>query len=161
ASFGMSTAELPQQGETINARHSDVGEDHVKGAAIHDHQRFRRIGSHLHLVTELPDTGSQMSSDAGVVVHDEDIRHKSLAQPRGKRSVNRLPQPTSLSRWTRPPCVSTMSRTIASPRPAAPPGPCRPCTNRSKIRSRWSLGIPGPLSETTTRTVSSSATASI
>jgi hypothetical protein len=75
----MPTAELTQQRETIHARHPNVGEDHVKYSAIHDRQRFCRIGSHLYLVTELPDTGSQMSSDASVVVHDEDTRHKRLA----------------------------------------------------------------------------------
>jgi hypothetical protein len=119
----MPAAQLPQQGETIHARHPDVGEDHVECAAIHDRQRFHGVGGDLHLVAELADTGSQVGPDAGVVVNDEDSRHGKLGQPRGKSSVKRLPRPTSLSRWMRPPWACTMSRTIASPSPATPPGP--------------------------------------
>ena len=88
-----------------------------------------------------------------VVLHDEDLRarHRSTGLS-GRVNSNVLPLPTSLSHQIRPPCISTKRFDSASPRPVPSRclAPASVCWNSSKIRSRSSAAMPGPLSATET-----------
>src|SRR5436190_20319095 len=90
-----------------------------------------------------------------VVLDDEDLRGgHGYIDLVGSVKTKVLPSPGSLSTQMRPPC-SSISR-FESARPSPVPSPCSTpvsdCWNSSKIRSRSSGSIPGPVSATATRT---------
>jgi hypothetical protein len=78
----------------------------------------------------------------------------SRRPPKARGQVTAIRAPLVGDRPTchRPPVARTIASAIARPRPA-PPGPSIARWKRSKIRSRWSSAMPGPLSSTVSRTL--------
>ena len=78
----------------------------------------------------------------------------------GHETLKRVPFPSSLSKLTEPPSLTTISRTMLRPKPVPPF--CRESeasawANLPKIRSRKASGIPAPRSITLMRRRRSSA----
>ena len=70
----------------------------------------------------------------------------------GTLTVKRAPPSVRLAASTEPSCAATIAATIANPKPVPPVARERLRStrqNRSKIRSNWSAGRPGPWSRTT------------
>ena len=97
-----------------------------------------------------------MLADVLLVVDDENGRHVASAlPPRGSSSVNRLPRPELALELDAP---AVRLHDVAHDREAEP-GARRvaasdDCAKRSKMRSRCSAGMPGPVSLTDSRTPS-------
>ena len=66
-------------------------------------------------------------------------------------SVKIAPGPELFRTSTLPRCASMIVFTMARPRPIPSVSTSLPLQNRSNIRSRWSMGTPGPWSATFTR----------
>ena len=117
--------DLAQQGQPVHARHVDVGQDHDQLAARSRRQaspapprpnaaKCMHVGALPHLAAEAL---AEQLGDIGLVIDDQDAdahARSSLAAAarrlRGRRTVNSVNSPGSLSTSIVPPCCCvTMS----------------------------------------------------
>src|SRR5262245_64306442 len=131
------------------------GEEHADAAGARcGGERERR---QLRLVAELGQEHAREHQGIG-------LHGVLLCHTRGRRMTNRAPPPACRSTVSVPPRAVTIERAIARPSPAPPMLPARAAsrrTNGSKIRSASASGTPGPVSSTTSSTVSRSCTTEI
>src|SRR5205823_11481265 len=140
---------LTKDGHPINAFHDQVSDDHIQIVCVKRRQCLLAARSHDDVPPFSLQVLTQNSDHLRVVVHEEyPRRHITSTLTSGTQTVNVDPEPRVLSTQISPPCVRTMSRQIARPRPV-------PCPrglvvrNGSKIRgSNWST-MPLPVSVTT------------
>src|SRR5205085_4191222 len=148
--------ELGQGLEAIHPGHPDVEEDDV-GRLVGDeaHGRFAGAGR-AHAIALVLQHRAQRALNGRLVVDDEDVlaRHAQASTGAGVRvtgtsMTKRVPEGWLSSTRIVPPCSVTISLTIGRPSPM--PFTFVEKYGRNSL-SRSSLGIPGPVSATTSRT---------
>src|SRR5205085_10018229 len=101
--------------------------------------------------------GTRSPQGRGPFPHRVTLGAQSEGGVRGKTIVNRVPAAGSLATEIEPPCASTRLLAMASPRPA--PLESGVFTKRSNTCGSTSGGIPGPVSEPESATLSGSVAA--
>src|SRR4029079_12966177 len=103
---------------------------------------------------------AKTEGQVGIVFDDENASHVDCGMPvaecgLGSSTTNRAPPPDAVSIQQLPPCIPVSSRTIARPSPVPAIADSRSRGSRQKrsqIRSRSAGSMPGPWSETASRT---------
>ena len=139
-------AALPhrRRGAGVLGRRRAAGAQPQHDTPLHEHAARGRPARAGPALAPLPRTAG------GVVGHP---RVRAGAKP-GSSSSTRAPPSGDSPATTLPPWASAIARTIARPSPVPPDARSRAASvrwKRSKTRSRWSAGMPGPSSSTTKR----------
>src|SRR5215469_17629324 len=140
-----------EQLRAVHSRHTHVGYDYIVRLRLEllDCERGICDKRHLPFRAGAIQTAAQALEKCRLIVNEQDLLHDlppDARPPIGKRSIMRVPRPTKLSAASVPPCFSTtIERAIARPCPV--PLPTSLVVKKgSKIRSRFSGGMPQPLS---------------
>src|SRR5439155_8172216 len=152
-----SSADRVRQLYAVHLRHRDVGEHDVRPNALDELEPLAAVRRHVQLVSGRTQCGLHELANRGVVLDEHDPSHPAQASTGRPFAASGIttwkvePRPTTLSAHTRPPCIVTICRTIARPRPV----PWMPRVlsdstreERSQIVSSMSSGIPMPWSRT-------------
>src|SRR5205823_10571111 len=157
--------QLGQRLEAVHARHPDV-EEHEIGRLVGDHAHgLLAAAGRAHPVALVLEHGAEGGLDGRFVVDDQDVLagHPQASTGAGARvtgtsMTKRVPEGWLSSTRMVPPCSLTISLTIGRPRPM-------PFTFVEKYGtnslSRSSLGMPGPVSATMSRTRAGSGAYSV
>src|SRR5438105_9948800 len=143
-------------------RHHHVEQHEVGFIRIDEFQHCVAVSRDEHLVAAAPEQELERGDDVRLVIGNEHLlfpRGHAAAAPRsrGKVKEKQAPRPGSLSTQSFPPWCSTMCRLIGRPRPV--PGgrsvSVSPAWRNLSKMIAWSSALtPGPLSRTSTRTLS-------
>ena len=123
--IGSARHDALAEGEAVHATHVEVGEHDVHLRAFERREGGLRRGLRAHVVAARAETGGDRLAHLALVVDDEhtpahDAASADSAEP-GRKIVNRLPFPTSLSTSIQPPCSATIPCATARPSPVPSP----------------------------------------
>src|SRR5262245_57613041 len=158
---GVGGLQVPEQIESVHTWHSDIDQGQIEGAWLGGGERLISPGNADDLVSgiEHPFDRAPLSR---VVVDDENSRPSHGQAPPSamarRRTITRVPRPTSLDIDRSPPTPTRMERHVGNPRPVPP---SFVVTNGLSTCDSSSRGIPWPVSITSTHTSLSSARAAI
>src|SRR6185369_14028644 len=156
-------ADFPEHGHAVHRLHHQIDESDIVLCIAKCCQCIQWIVKSGNLKSACMEGNRDGFQNVRLVINDENsagIAHSAGTCAIGRRTENTVPFPTSDSTQILPLYISTISFAIANPRPTLPGVVSTErliCTNLSKILSRYSGGIPSPVSRTASKMLDSSA----